>query len=202
MRQLDLSGLAPGTPPLAPDPNTAIVDGTFAQALNNDFIARQQELLHGDPDGFYRKQSADALAATPAVLNQLDALRDQLLDTTTTARQRQILAQSLDNHLAISRAGVARHASRQTLAWQNATAQTRIATETGGLRLRRPRLDRELCRRGPLGRIASGRNRQSIVQLQRGSSPRLESELGAAHAAVTAQNETDWPTDASQRATN
>jgi hypothetical protein len=128
MRQLDLSGFAPEPAPSSdPDPSAAIVDGTLAQALNNDFIARQQALLHDGPDAFYRNQGADALAATPAVLDQLDALRNQLLDTTTNTRQRQILAQSLDNHLAVSKADVARHASQQTLAWQNATAQTRLA---------------------------------------------------------------------------
>jgi hypothetical protein len=95
MRQLDLSGFAqyasgPQALQTEPDPNAAVIDGTLAQALNNDFIAHQQELLHDGPDAFYRKQGADALAATPAVLYQLDALRDQLLDTTTNPRQRQI----------------------------------------------------------------------------------------------------------------
>ena len=128
MRQLDLSGFAPEPPPPPdPDPNAAVIDGTLAQALNNDFIARQQQLLHDGLDAFYQKQGADALAATPAVLDRLDALRDQLLGTTTTPRQRQILGQALDNHLTVSKAGIARHAAQQTLAWQDATAQSRLA---------------------------------------------------------------------------
>jgi hypothetical protein len=128
MRQLDLSGFAPEPPPPRdPDPNAAVIDGTLAQALNNDFIARQQQLLHDGLDAFYQKQGADALAATPAVLDRLDALRDQQLGTTTTPRQRQILGQALDNHLTVSKAGIARHAAQQTLAWQDATAQSRLA---------------------------------------------------------------------------
>jgi hypothetical protein len=98
----------------------------LAQALNNDFIARQQALLHDGPDAFYQKQGADVLAATPAVPDQLDALRDRILDTTTNSRQRQIIGQALDDHLTVSKAGIARHAARQTLAWQNATAQNRL----------------------------------------------------------------------------
>ena len=60
MRQLDFSGFAqyaaePLPPEPDPDPNVAIIDGTLAQALNNDFIARQQALLHDGPDAFYQK---------------------------------------------------------------------------------------------------------------------------------------------------
>jgi hypothetical protein len=132
MRQLDFSGFAQYAPePLSPlpdpDPNAIIIDGPLAQALNNDFIARQQELLHDGPNAFSQKQGADALAATPAVLDRLDALRNQLLETTTNSRQRQVLARSLDNHLAASRADVARHANRQMPVWQNTTTQNRLA---------------------------------------------------------------------------
>jgi hypothetical protein len=53
MRQLDLSGFAQYAPdpppPPQPDP-AAVFDGTLAQALNNDFIGRQQELLYDGPD--------------------------------------------------------------------------------------------------------------------------------------------------------
>jgi hypothetical protein len=81
MRRPDLSGFAPyAAEPLPPepdpDPDAAIVDGTLAQALNNGFIARQQALLNDGPDAFHQKQGVDALAAAPAVLDQLDALRD------------------------------------------------------------------------------------------------------------------------------
>src|SRR6185437_13406509 len=104
----------------------AIVDGTLAQSLNNDFIAGQQRLLYADPDAFYRKEGADAVSAAPAVLDRLQALRDRLLDTTVNARQRGNLARSLDNHLIVARNNVARHAARQSLVWQNATAQNRL----------------------------------------------------------------------------
>jgi len=128
MRQLDLSGFAPEPPPPSdPDPNAAVIDGTLAQALNNDFIARQQQLLHDGPDAFYQMQGADALAAAPGVLDQLGGLRNRLLDTTTSSRQRQILSQALDNHLIASKASVARHVAQQTSTWRDATAQNRLA---------------------------------------------------------------------------
>jgi hypothetical protein len=131
MKQLDLSGFAQSPAPLPQadlpsDPDTAIADGTLAQSLNNDFIAGQQRLLYTDPDAFYRKEGADALTAMPTVLGKLQDLRDQLLDTTVNARQRQNLARSLDNHLIVSRDNVAHHAAQQSLVWQNATAQNRL----------------------------------------------------------------------------
>jgi hypothetical protein len=93
MRQIDLSQFAnyDNAPPLAapppdPDPNAAIVDGTLAQAFNNDFIARQQALLHEGPDAFYAKRGGDALAATPDVLDQLQTMRDRLVGSTANAR--------------------------------------------------------------------------------------------------------------------
>jgi hypothetical protein len=67
MRQLDLSGFAPEPPPPRdPDPNAAVIDGTLAQALNNDFIARQQQLLHDGPDAFYQKQGDPPTRSHPA----------------------------------------------------------------------------------------------------------------------------------------
>jgi len=45
-------------------PNPSLADATQAEALNNDFIERQQRLLCTDPDAFYRRQGEDALAAT------------------------------------------------------------------------------------------------------------------------------------------
>jgi hypothetical protein len=88
MKQLDFSGFAQDLAPLpktdlSDDPVMAIVDGTLAQSLNNDFIAGQQRLLYA----FYRKEGADAVSAAPAVLDRLQALRDRLLDTTVNARQ-------------------------------------------------------------------------------------------------------------------
>ncbi len=131
MKQLDLSGFAQDLAPLPQtdlpdDPATAIIDGTLAQSLNNDFIAGQQRLLYTDPDAFYRKEGADAVAAVPAVLDQLQGLRHRLLDTTVNARQRRNLARSLDNHLIVTQDNVARHAARQSLVWQTATAQNRL----------------------------------------------------------------------------
>jgi SMI1 / KNR4 family (SUKH-1) len=131
MKQLDLSGFAQYPAPLPQadlpsDPDTTIRDGTLAQSLNNDFIAGQQRLLYTEPDAFYRKQGADALATVPAVLGKLQDLRDRLLDTTTNAHQRQNLARSLDNHLIVSRDNIARHAAQQSLVWQKATAQNRL----------------------------------------------------------------------------
>src|SRR6185312_8342684 len=126
MKQLDLSGFAHDLAPLPQtdlpdDPATAIVDGTLAQSFNNDFIAGQQRLLYTDPDAFYRKEGAFAVAAAPAVLDQLQELRDRLLDTTVNARQRRNFSQTLDSHLFITKDNVARHAARQSLVCQNAT---------------------------------------------------------------------------------
>jgi hypothetical protein len=115
MRRIDLSSFAqyfpdPPAPEPDPDPNAAIVDGTLAQAFNNDFTARQQALLNDGPDAFYAKQGADALSATPGVLDQLQTLRDQLVGSTVDPRQRQI----------------ARHALSQQRVWQKTTAQDRL----------------------------------------------------------------------------
>jgi hypothetical protein len=133
MRQIDLSQFAPydndppaPAPPPDPDSNAAIVDGTLAQAFNNDFIVRQQALLHDGPEAFYAKRGADALVATPDVLGNLKTLRDQFVGTTVNARQRQILADALDNHLTVSRADIARHADLQQRVWQNTIAQDRL----------------------------------------------------------------------------
>jgi hypothetical protein len=106
------------------DPN--IADTTQAEAINNGFIARQQQLLYTDPDAFYRKTGEDALIGTPGILDQLHDLHRETLDLAPTPGVRQRLQSALDSHLALSRDDVLRHTRREAKAWQATTAQNRI----------------------------------------------------------------------------
>ena len=61
-----------------------LADATQAEALNNGFIEKQQQLLYTDPDAFYGKRGEDALAATPGILHRLQDLRQETLDAAPT----------------------------------------------------------------------------------------------------------------------
>jgi len=103
-----------------------LADATQAEALNNNFIERQQQLLYTDPDAFYGKQGEDALTATPGILDRLQDLRQEMLDVAPTPGIRQRLTRSLDGHMIFTRDNVLRHTRREAKAYQAATAQKRI----------------------------------------------------------------------------
>src|SRR5258708_34718676 len=119
----------PSSPP--PDPRVAredkiANDARVEQALNR-FIAAKQGALFDAPNAFYRAQGEDAIHAAPVVTKNLDQLRTGLLAGLGNDYQRQRLGNALDAQMQITRDGMARHVSEQSLAWQRGIAQDRIA---------------------------------------------------------------------------
>jgi len=127
----DDSNVALDAAPTASD----LADATQAEALNNDFIKRQQQLLYTDPDAFYGKQGEDALAATPGILDRLQRLRQEIFDAALTPGIRQRLGSALDSHMVFTRESVLRHTRREALAYRAATARNRVdlLTKQAGL---------------------------------------------------------------------
>jgi hypothetical protein len=118
-------GPTDGPTDIPTDPS-ALADATQAEALNNQFIDRQQQLLYTEPDAFYRQQGEDALVATPGILDRLEDLRQETLDAAPTPGIRQHLATSLDGHMVVTHDNVLRHTRREAKAYRAATAQNRI----------------------------------------------------------------------------
>jgi hypothetical protein len=104
-----------------------IADSTRAEEVLNRFMAPRQQALFEAPDAFYRSAGVEAIHAAPAVMQDLDRLRSELLDGLANDGQRRRLADALDGQMQITRESVARHLAEQSLAWQRQTALDRIA---------------------------------------------------------------------------
>ena len=136
MDGFDIPDWAQAAPDPAPPPDPVvtceekIADDTRVEQSLNRFIAGKQAVLFEAPDAFYRAQGEDAIHAAPGMVQKLDALRRDLLDRLGNDTQRRRLGDALDAQMQLAREGIARHVAEQSLAWQRAVAQDRIALLT------------------------------------------------------------------------
>lgn len=104
----------------------AIANATRAAELQNQFLDGQREILHTGPDAFLSKTGRDAVLGADGVLARLDSLRRATLDQAANEAQRQMLREPLGQHGLLEHITVGDHVGRQTRAWRNATAASRL----------------------------------------------------------------------------
>ena len=115
MIEFELPDPQPEPPPPPIDPETRIADETQVEALKNDFIARQQQVLYSDPEALFRLEGDAAIAGGVATTAKLAEARDELLGRAVNPVQHTMLARSLDQHLALAGEDIQRHTNRQRL---------------------------------------------------------------------------------------
>jgi len=104
----------------------AITNATRAAELQNQFLDRQREILHTGPEAFRSKTGRDAVLGADDVLARLESLRQETLDQAANEAQQQLLRGPLSQHRLLEHATVGDHVGRQTRAWRNATAASRL----------------------------------------------------------------------------
>src|SRR5580658_2063687 len=99
--------------PTDTSPDTSAVDPHQVESLVNGFIANKQAALFDAPDAYYRTSGADAVTGAPAIVGQLNALRQATLDSVGDDATRTALEPRLDAHLDDALDGISRHVETQ-----------------------------------------------------------------------------------------
>jgi hypothetical protein len=102
-------------------------NATRAQELENEYVARQREILSTGPDAFLAKRGRDALLGADDTIAELEAARRATLSRAANPVQHALLKQSLDRYGIAAHYDIGTHVGRQSLAWQKDVASARLA---------------------------------------------------------------------------